>query len=99
MNLQTGTGGVPTAFRIRFDERPTEQEVMVASPHAVVDHRPEFGSRPLAPAQVRMRQWGLGYPRSQRCRTLIAGLFGEGKANHGLRRIPRPECGIELGHE
>jgi hypothetical protein len=39
--------------------------------------------------RVRMRERGLGYQLSQRCRKKIEELFGEGKDNHGLRRIRR----------
>jgi hypothetical protein len=39
--------------------------------------------------RVRMRQRGLGYRLSQRCRKLIEELFGEGKDWHGLRRFRR----------
>jgi len=46
------------------------------------------GSR-LAHARVRMRQRGLGYQLSQRCRKKIEELFGEAKDRHGLRRFRR----------
>lgn len=39
--------------------------------------------------RVRMRERGLGYQLSQRCRKKIEELFGEGKDNHGLRRMHR----------
>lgn len=39
--------------------------------------------------RVRMRERGLGYQLSQRSRKKIEELFGEGKDNHGLRRIRR----------
>jgi len=39
--------------------------------------------------RVRMRERGLGYRLSQRNRKKIEELFGEGKDNHGLRRIRR----------
>jgi hypothetical protein len=42
-----------------------------------------------AHARVRMRQRGLGYRLSQRCRKLLEELFGEGKDWHGLRRFRR----------
>lgn len=47
--------------------------------------------RGKAPAhrRVRMRQRGIGYELSQRNRKKIEELFGEGKDNHGLRRIRR----------
>jgi hypothetical protein len=43
----------------------------------------------LAHARVRMRQRGVGYQLSQRCRKKIEELFGEGKDWHGLRRFRR----------
>lgn len=39
--------------------------------------------------RVRMRQRGQGYQLSQRSRKKIEELFGEGKDNHGLRRVRR----------
>ncbi len=39
--------------------------------------------------RVRMRQRGLAYRLSQRCRKKIEQLFGEGKEFHGLRRFRR----------
>jgi transposase len=39
--------------------------------------------------RVRMRERGLGYQLSQRSRKKIEELFGEGKDNHGLRRLRR----------
>jgi hypothetical protein len=39
--------------------------------------------------RVRMRERGLAYQLSQRSRKKIEELFGEGKDNHGLRRIRR----------
>jgi len=39
--------------------------------------------------RVRMRERGFGYQLSQRSRKKIEELFGEGKDNHGLRRIRR----------
>lgn len=39
--------------------------------------------------RVRMRQRGQGYQLSQRNRKKIEELFGEGKDNHGLRRVRR----------
>jgi len=42
-----------------------------------------------AHARVRMRQRGVGYKLSQRCRKQIEELFGEGKEYHGLRRFRR----------
>ena len=39
--------------------------------------------------RVRMRERGIGYQLSQRCRKKIEELFGEGKENHGLRRMRR----------
>ena len=43
----------------------------------------------LAHTRVRMRQRGLGYELSQRCRKLIEELFGEAKDWHGMRRLRR----------
>jgi len=42
-----------------------------------------------AHTRVGMRQRGLGYRLSQRCRKLIEELFGEAKDWHGLRRFRR----------
>lgn len=39
--------------------------------------------------RVRMRERGIGYQLSQRSRKKIEELFGEGKDNHGLRRVRR----------
>jgi transposase len=39
--------------------------------------------------RVRMRERGIGYQLSQRCRKKIEELFGEGKDSHGLRRMRR----------
>ena len=39
--------------------------------------------------RVRMRERGIGYQLSQRCRKKIEELLGEGKENHGLRRLKR----------
>ena len=36
-----------------------------------------------------MRERGIGYQLSQRCRKKIEELFGEGKDSHGLRRMRR----------
>lgn len=54
-------------------------------PHVAVSDR---GSS-LAHRRIRMRERGLGYQLSQRCRKKIEELFGEGKDWHGLRRIRR----------
>ena len=54
-------------------------------PHIATEAR---GSS-AAHTRVRMRQRGLGYRLSQRCRKLIEELFGEGKDWHGLRRFRR----------
>ena len=54
-------------------------------PHIATEAR---GSS-AAHTRVRMRQRGLGYRLSQRCRKLIEELFGEGKEWHGLRRFRR----------
>jgi hypothetical protein len=54
-------------------------------PHIATEAR---GSS-TAHAWVRMRQRGLAYRLSQRCRKLIEELFGEGKDWHGLRRFRR----------
>jgi transposase len=48
--------------------------------------------------RVRMRERGLGYQLSQRCRKKIEELFGEGKDNHGLRRMRRRLLG-RVGQE
>ena len=42
-----------------------------------------------AHTRVRMRQRGLGYRLSQRCRKRIEELLGEGKDWHGLPRFRR----------
>jgi hypothetical protein len=54
-------------------------------PHIAAEAR----GRSAAHTRVRMRQRGLGYRLSQRCRKLIEELFGEGKDWHGLRRFRR----------
>jgi transposase len=54
-------------------------------PHIATEAR---GSS-AAHTRVRMRERGLGYRLSQRCRKLIEELFGEGKDWHGLRRFRR----------
>ena len=54
-------------------------------PHIAIEKR----GRTAAHARVRMRARGVGYQLSQRCRKLIAELFGEGKDWHGLRRFRR----------
>jgi transposase len=54
-------------------------------PHIATEPR---GSAPVH-ARVRMRQRGLGYRLSQRCRKRIEELFGEAKDWHGLRRFRR----------
>jgi transposase len=54
-------------------------------PHIATEAR----GRSPAHRRVRMRQRGLGYRLSQRCRKLIEELFGEGKDWHGLRRFRR----------
>jgi len=54
-------------------------------PHIATEAR---GSA-TAHARVRMRQRGVGYRLSQRCRKLIEELFGEAKDWHGLRRFRR----------
>jgi transposase len=54
-------------------------------PHIAADTR---GSSRLH-MRVRMRQRGLAYRLSQRCRKKIEELFGEGKEFHGLRRFRR----------
>lgn len=48
----------------------------------------EEGQQP-AHARVRMRQRGMGYKLSQRCRKRIEELFGEEKEYHGLQRYRR----------
>jgi transposase len=54
-------------------------------PHVATEAR----GRRAAHRRVRMRERGLGYRLSQRCRKLIEELFGEGKDWHGLRRFRR----------
>lgn len=54
-------------------------------PHVAVQPRGKTESH----KRVRMRQRGIGYQLSQRCRKKIEELFGEGKENHGLRRLRR----------
>jgi transposase len=54
-------------------------------PHIAADTR---GSS-LLHRRVRMRQRGMAYRLSQRCRKKIEELFGEGKEFHGLRRFRR----------
>jgi len=54
-------------------------------PHVAVQDR----GRVEAHRRVRMRERGLGYRLSQRCRKKIEELFGEAKDNHGLRRVRR----------
>jgi transposase len=54
-------------------------------PHVAVKDR----GRADAHKRVRMRERGIGYQLSQRCRKKIEELFGEGKDNHGLRRLRR----------
>jgi len=55
------------------------------APHIATEAR----GRATAHAPVRMRQRGVGYRLSQRCRKLIEELFGEAKDWHGLRRFRR----------
>ena len=63
-------------------------------PHVAIQNR----GKADAHRRVRMRERGLGYQLSQRCRKKIEELFGEGKDNHGLRRMRRR--GIErVGQE
>lgn len=54
-------------------------------PHVAVQDR----GKEEAHRRVRMRERGSGYRLSQRCRKKIEELFGEGKDNHGLRRVRR----------
>ena len=54
-------------------------------PHVAAQDR----GKAAAHRRVRMRERGLGYQLSQRCRKKIEELFGEGKDNHGLRRMRR----------
>jgi len=54
-------------------------------PHVAVQSRGKTESH----KRVRMRQRGLAYQLSQRCRKKIEELFGEGKEYHGLRRLRR----------
>jgi transposase len=57
----------------------------VIEPHVA----PQDRGKSDAHRRVRMRVRGLGYQLSQRSRKKIEELFGEGKDNHGLRRIRR----------
>lgn len=54
-------------------------------PHIAIQNR----GKTNAHRRVRMRERGLGYQLSQRNRKKIEELFGEGKDNHGLRRLRR----------
>ena len=54
-------------------------------PHVAIRDR----GKASAHRRVRMRERGLAYQLSQRCRKKIEELFGEGKDNHGLRRVRR----------
>jgi transposase len=54
-------------------------------PHVAVKDR----GKAISHKRVRMRERGIGYQLSQRCRKKIEELFGEGKENHGLRRMSR----------
>ena len=54
-------------------------------PHVAIQDRGKADTH----KRVRMRERGLGYQLSQRCRKKIEELFGEGKENHGLRRMRR----------
>jgi len=54
-------------------------------PHVAAQDR----GKAAAHRRVRMRERGQGYQLSQRNRKKIEELFGEGKDNHGLRRVRR----------
>jgi transposase len=54
-------------------------------PHVATQER----GKEEAHQRVRMRKRGVGYQLSQKCRKKIEELFGEGKDNHGLRRMRR----------
>ena len=54
-------------------------------PHVAVKDR----GKAISHKRVRMRERGIGYQLSQGCRKKIEELFGEGKENHGLRRMRR----------
>ena len=69
-------------FREGFIEAIFDREI---EPHIAAT---EKGSA-LAHARVRMRQRGIGYQVSQRCRKKIEELFGEAKDWHGMRRLRR----------
>jgi hypothetical protein len=69
-------------FKEGFIEAIFDREI---EPHIAAT---EKGSA-LAHARVRMRQRGIGYQASQRCRKKIEELFGEAKDWHGMRRLRR----------
>ena len=69
-------------FSEEFIEAIFDREI---EPHIAAT---EQGSQ-LAHARVRMRQRGIGYRVSQRCRKKIEELFGEAKDWHGMRRLRR----------
>jgi hypothetical protein len=64
-------------------ERKVEPHVAVKDRGTAISHK-----------RVRMRERGIGNPLSQRCRKKIEELFGEGKENHGLRRMSRRTLAI-----
>jgi transposase len=78
-------------FSERFIDAVLDRDI---EPHIAADTR---GSQ-LAHARVRMRQRGVGYQLSQRCRKKIEELFGEGKDWHGLRRFRRRRL-LRVGEE
>ena len=69
-------------FHEGFIEKVFQRKI---EPHIAADTR---GSSRLH-VRVRMRQRGMAYRLSQRCRKKIEELFGEGKEFHGLRRFRR----------
>jgi transposase len=57
--------------------------------HKIAPHIAVGRGKQMPHRRVRMRQRGLGYQLSQRCRKKIEELFGEAKDWHGMRRFRR----------
>jgi transposase len=76
--LGADKGYFAEAFLTGLFERKVEPHVAVKDSGKAISH-----------TRVRMRERGIGYQLSQRCRKKIEELFGEGKENHGLRRMRR----------
>ena len=68
-------------FSAGMINHPLERKI---EPHIAADR-----GNQKAHMRVRMRQRGIGYQISQRCRKKIEELFGEAKDWHGLRRFRR----------